>query len=162
MGTDTCDLVVVNLSAYYDGELDEDTQQLIQDHLSKCADCSTVLHEIAETDGLIQREWRDRAPLPSPLAIDAIMNALPAQPERPIVFEPRRVHARTRWMRLTTNICCAFLLFGMLLTSYALGFASGRDSLPQPRPIPRLPIATPLHPLTHHSLEGIIAQFTTG
>jgi hypothetical protein len=133
MGSEACDLVVANLSAYQDDELDPDQERVIEAHLHKCDYCSSVFAAIQTTDMLVEREWRDGSPLPSSLeinvAVDAIMDALPPVPAPTPRFEPKRVHARTRWMRFATGITGIFGLSGMLLSSYALGFAHGRRSL---------------------------------
>jgi|SRR5579871_2581738 len=131
MGSEACDLVVANLSAYQDDELDPDQKRVIEAHLHKCDYCASVFEAIKTTDMLVEREWREGSPLPSSLeidvAIDAIMDALPPMPAPR--FEPKRVHARTRWMRFATGITGLFGFSGMLLSSYALGFANGRRSL---------------------------------
>lgn len=131
MGSEACDLVIANLSSYQDNELDPDQKRVIEAHLHKCDYCASVFEAIKTTDMLVEREWRDGSPLPSSLeidvAIDAIMDALPPVPAPR--FEPKRVHARTRWMRFATGITGIFGFSGMLLSSYALGFANGRRSL---------------------------------
>jgi hypothetical protein len=132
MGSEACDLVVANLSAFQDGELDPDQQRVIEAHLHKCDYCASVFAAIKTTDMALEREWREGAPLPSSLevkvAIDSIMEALPPVPAPAPQFEPKRVHARTRWMRFATGMTGGFALVGMLMSSYAIGFANGRKS----------------------------------
>lgn len=159
---ETCDLIVVNLSAFHDGELDEDTQRLMEQHLSTCLDCARILKAMQETDAVIQREWRETAALPSSFAVDAIMNALPAQPSPPMVLEPNRVHARTRWIRFATNVCCTFLLLALLISSYALGFLNGRDSRGLHPAFDPVSAVDPPRTLTHVRFAGILYSFTLG
>jgi len=140
MGSEGCDLVVSNLSAYQDNELDPDQARVVEAHLHKCEFCASVYAAIRTTDTMVEREWRDGLPLPSALettvAIDAIMDALPPVPAPR--FEPKRVHARTRWMRFATGI---FGFSGMLLSSYALGFSNGRRSLATQNAAPASPFS---------------------
>jgi len=134
MGSEACDLVVANLSAYQDDELDADQHDIVEVHLRKCDHCASVYAAIQTTDMLLEREWHEIAPLPSSFeftdSVDTVMAALPTAPTVAPRFEPRRVHSRTRWMRFATGAMGAFAFFGMLISSYALGFANGRRSLP--------------------------------
>ena len=127
------------ISAYLDGELDPDSRDETETHLSRCPQCAATYAALLETDAMIQREWRDNAPLPSAFAmqgaIDSIMDALPPVPAP--VFAPKRVHAKARWMRFATGIAGIVALIGLLWSSYRFGFTQGRLSiLPQfaPRP----------------------------
>ncbi len=43
-----CSTVKKNLSAFFDGELDTETQKLVDEHLSKCADCRYELNKLQE------------------------------------------------------------------------------------------------------------------
>jgi hypothetical protein len=129
---EACRLVSVNLSAYLDQELDPDQTQLITKHLNSCAGCAALLDTMEETDEEIQREWRESTPLPSSSqfrhSIDSIMDALPSAPVEPEVFAPKRVHARTRWMRFATGMSGFILAAGLLWSSYRIGYAHGRTS----------------------------------
>jgi|SRR5579871_2061624 len=128
-GNEACALVAVNLSAYQDDELDPDQQQVVEAHLSHCPKCAALLANIRETDTLIEREWRENAPLPSSLehrnAIDAIMDALPAAPAVEPTFAPKRVHSKARWVRFSTGLTGLLALLG---SSYCLGYVHGRTS----------------------------------
>ena len=130
--SEACKLVSVNLSAYLDSELDADLATIVEDHLNHCADCATLIEAMEATDSQIQREWRDIAPLPSSFkfkhSIDSIMGALPGKPERESVFAPKRIHARTRWVRFATGVTGLFAFLGMLFGSYLVGFQNGKLS----------------------------------
>lgn len=130
--SDACRLVLVNLSAYQDGELDSDTLIVVEAHIAKCDYCSAILDTMIETDEMVEREWREYSPLPSSFgvkhAVDNIMAQLPAVPDAPHEFAPKRVHARLRWMRFSTGVMSIVALFSMLWTSYRLGFAQGKEA----------------------------------
>ena len=131
-GGDACKLVTVNLSAYMDDELDLDQVRVIEAHLYQCPDCVANLKAMEEADSILEREWRDRSPLPSSSqvrrSIDNIMDALPPVPAKPAVFAPKRVHARMRWMRFAAGMT-GMVAFGSLLWgSYELGYTRGRRS----------------------------------
>lgn len=127
-----CGQVLAALSAYLDGELDDEENETITAHLRHCSDCSEAYNAMQAADTIVQREWRDDAPLPSPFErqkrLDALMDALPpvAQPEPD--FAPRRVHARARWMRFATGAAVITLLFLLLGSSYSLGYRQGQRS----------------------------------
>ena len=133
-GNEACRLVAVNLSAYLDGELDVDQQQVVEAHLDRCPKCSASLDEMHTTDTIIEREWRDNAPLPSSSevrnAIDSIMAALPPAPVSAPEFAPKRVHAKARWMRFSTGLAGILAFFSLLWSSYRLGYANGRTNTP--------------------------------
>ncbi|HLJ57020.1 MAG TPA: zf-HC2 domain-containing protein [Chthonomonadaceae bacterium] len=140
---ESCRLVVVNLSAYLDSELDPDQAQLVADHLNSCPRCADLLDAMEGTDEDIVREWRDSAPLPSSSqfrnGVDAIMGALPPAAAAAEPFAPRRVHSRTRWMRFATGLSGVIVAGGMLWSSYRLGYVQGRavakrTSFPIPQP----------------------------
>jgi hypothetical protein len=117
-GNDACRLVMANLSAYLDNELDPDQERVIEGHLSQCAECASNLSALRTTDRLLQREWRGSAPLPSSLdfkqSVDAIMAALPPVPGEQTPFAPKRVHSRARWMRFSTGLAGVIAFFAML------------------------------------------------
>lgn len=149
---ESCRLVSVSLSAYLDGELDPEQTQLINKHLNQCADCAAMLQAMEETDEIIEREWREGAPLPSSSqfrhSIDDIMDALPtAQAETP-VFAPKRVHSRTRWMRFATGMSGVILFGGMLWSSYRLGYSQGRQSTLNPSPTAPAGSRFPVRPVS--------------
>jgi anti-sigma factor RsiW len=125
-------LVAVNLSAYLDNELDPDQSDMITAHLESCAACADLLDAMEETDEEIQREWREDSPLPSSSqfrqSVDAIMDALPAELVAEPVFAPKRVHARTRWVRFATGMSGFILVAGMLWSSYRIGYVQGRQN----------------------------------
>ena len=150
-GNEACRLVTVNLSAYLDGELDDDQQRVVEAHLDRCPTCSASLDALQITDTLIQREWRDKAPLPSSSevksAIDSIMAALPPAPAAAPEFAPKRVHARARWMRFSTGLAGMIAFFSLLWSSYRLGYANGRTSTQpaeQPSPVYQNPMSRPI------------------
>src|SRR5579862_10028678 len=95
---EACNLVLVNLAAYQDGELDPDTFNLVDDHASRCTRCSAVLSSMQELDRQIQREWRENSPLPTSFqlqrSVDSIMAQLPQEPAAQPEYTPKRVHAR--------------------------------------------------------------------
>ncbi|HLK55399.1 MAG TPA: zf-HC2 domain-containing protein [Chthonomonadaceae bacterium] len=148
-GNEACRLVAVSLSAYLDGELDEDQQQVVETHLDRCPKCVASLAALETTDTLIEREWRDNAPLPSSSevknSIDSIMAALPPAPAATPEFAPKRVHAKARWIRFSTGIAGVIAFMSLLWSSYRLGYANGRTSaqpsfMPSPvyeNPMPR-------------------------
>ena len=129
---ESCRLVSVNLSAYLDDELDADQAQLVTDHLNTCPGCAGLLDAMESMDVQIEREWRDSTPLPSSSqfrhSIDAIMDALPPAAAEAERFAPKRVHARTRWMRFATGMSGFILAAGLLWSSYRLGYAHGRTT----------------------------------
>ena len=138
------------LSALLDGELDRDTRNRVETHLDNCPHCAANFDAMLAADSLIQREWRDNAPLPSSseirIAVDSIMDALPPVPAVTTVFAPKRVHARARWIRFATGIAGVMaLLMGLLWSSYKFGYEQGRLSiLPNPAPNPTVtPNANP-------------------
>jgi anti-sigma factor RsiW len=132
---ESCRLVSVNLSAYLDDELDPDQAQLVTEHLNMCAGCAGLLATMAEMDETMEREWRESTPLPSSSqvrsSVDAIMDALPPAPAEHPTFAPRRIHARTRWIRFATGVSSFILAAGLLWSSYRLGFAHGRNTTKQ-------------------------------
>jgi anti-sigma factor RsiW len=115
---EACSLVWVNLTAYLDDELDQDTYQVVDNHIAYCARCSAMLSSLQETDRLIEREWREYPPLPSSserkLAIDNIMAELPSAVEAPPEYAPKRVHQKVRWMRFSTGFMGLIALFSLL------------------------------------------------
>jgi anti-sigma factor RsiW len=129
---EACDLIMVNLSAYLDGELDQDTFDLVNSHIDRCSRCTAIFASMQQLDGDIEREWRDGTPLPSFIemqdAVDAIMNSLPPAPEDTPEYAPRRVHAKVRWMRFATGLFSAIGLLTLLWSSYRLGYAQGRQT----------------------------------
>ena len=144
-----CGRMTAYLSAFLDGELDRDTQNRVEIHLDSCPQCAAHFDALLAADSLIQREWRDNAPLPSPsevrIAVDAIMDALPPVPAA-AHFAPKRVHARARWIRFATGVAGVMaLLMGLLWSSYRIGYEQGRLSiLPNPAPNPTVtPSANP-------------------
>lgn len=132
-GSDACDLVMTNLSAYQDGELDPDQQRIMDAHLAKCPACAANLETLQTTDTFLQREWQESGPLPSSLelrsSVDAIMGALPPAPVAPQKFAPKRVHARARWIRFSTGFASLLAFMSLLWSSYQLGYVHGRRSL---------------------------------
>ncbi len=138
MGTDACDLVIANLSAYLDDELNNAQQQDVLNHVANCAGCAEILGMMQENDTRILREWCDCAPLPSSLAfehaVDAIMEALPEEPVRRPAFQPKRVHVRTRWSRFAAGALGSAILLILSGISYAIGYADGRRSLASSSP----------------------------
>lgn len=161
MSRDACDLVIANLPAYQDGELDIDQQRLVENHLTKCPQCAAVMEAIQATDRILEREWQDDAPLPSSLeftqAVNNIMAALPPVPAHSATVKPRRVHARTRWMRFATGISGFFALFGMLWTSYTVGYYNGRKNLAQLSST----TVSPVMPLPHSFLSVSTASLSS-
>jgi hypothetical protein len=144
-GNDACRLVMANLSAYLDNELDPDQERVIEGHLSQCAECASNLVALQTTDRLLQREWRDSSPLPSSLhfkqSVDAIMASLPPVPGEQTAFASKRVHSRARWMRFSTGLAGVVAFLAMLWSSYRIGYAHGRmslhtPSLPSPADLP--------------------------
>lgn len=130
--SEACRLVLVNLSAFLDDELDADQQVVIERHLVQCSACSAHLADMEETDGYLEREWRDNAPLPSSSqfkhSIDSIMDAIPQTPAKQAEFMSKRVHSKTRWMRFATGMTGAVVFGGMLWGSYQVGYENGRSS----------------------------------
>ena len=156
--SEACKLVAVNLSAYLDSELDADLETIIKDHLENCADCATLIEAMQATDSQIQREWRDIAPLPSSSkfkhSVDSIMGALPGKPERESVFAPKRIHARTRWVRFATGVTSVFAFLGMLFGSYLVGFQNGKlSSFPRKAADLRSSTHLPRFALTRYELR---------
>jgi anti-sigma factor RsiW len=143
-GSEACNLVVVNLSAYLDDELDPDMQQVVEAHLRNCSRCTEVVAALQTTDTIIQREWRDNAPLPSSSefrqAVDNLIDALPPAPVKEAPFARKRVHAKARWMRFSSGIVGVIALFSLLWSTYNLGYTQGRMSpLPAVSPLPAAP-----------------------
>ncbi|HZO90632.1 MAG TPA: zf-HC2 domain-containing protein [Chthonomonadaceae bacterium] len=139
-GDDACRLVQANLSAYQDNELDPDQRQKIEAHLAKCPECAAGLEALQRVDSLLEREWRECAPLPSSLEhknpLDNIMAALPPTPAETPTFAPKRVHSRGRWMRFSTGLAGIIAFFSLLWSSYRLGYAHGRMSVAAASPSP--------------------------
>jgi len=140
---EACRLVAVNLSAYLDNELDPDQSEMVTAHLEACADCADLLDAMYDTDEEIQREWREDTPLPSSSqfrrSIDAIMDALPAEPVAEPVFAPKRVHARTRWVRFATGMSGMVVIAAMLWSSYRIGYVQGRQNASKSAFVPANP-----------------------
>jgi hypothetical protein len=140
-GNDACKLVMTHLAAYQDNELDPDQCRVIEAHLGKCPECAAGLEALQTTDMLIEREWRESAPLPSSLrlkqSVDSIMTALPPAPVAPTAFAPKRVHSRGRWMRFSAGMASLIAFVSLLWSSYRLGYEHGRMSLnPSTSPAP--------------------------
>ena len=154
---EACSLVSVNLAAYQDGELDQDTYEAVDTHIAHCNRCSAMLFSLQETDILIEREWREYPPLPSPSevkqSIDNIMSNLPVAAEAPQEFSPKRIHAKVRWMRFSTGFM-EFLvaLFSLLWTSYKLGFTQGMQ-LSNYKPLQPTP-QTGASPISYRSMHS--------
>lgn len=131
-----CMLVVMNLSAFQDDELDPEQRRIIAAHLNNCPDCTQVFESLQETDRLCEREWRDEASLPSSTerrqAIDSIMDALPPVPSETPAFAPKRTHAKARWMRFATGISGLLLLSLSSWGSYRVGYVQGQASAAVP------------------------------
>ncbi len=129
---EACSLVWVNLAAYKDEELDQDTYEAVDNHMAHCSRCSAMLKAMQETDILIEREWRDHPPLPSPSevkqSIDNIMAALPPAADELQEFAAKRIHAKVRWMRFSTGFTGVIALFSLLWTSYRVGYTQGSKS----------------------------------
>ena len=146
-GNEACRLVAVNLSAYLDGELDVDQEQVVEAHLDHCPKCQASFDALETTDTLIEREWRDNAPLPSSSevksSIDSIMAALPPAPAATLEFAPKRVHAKARWMRFSTGLAGIIAFISLLWSSYRLGYVNGRIST-QPAYMPSPSYENPL------------------
>ena len=127
--SEACGLVQVNMAAYHDSELDEDTYRAVDTHIAHCNRCSAMLSAMQETDRLIEWEWREYQPLPSSsevsLSIDNIMSALPPAADAAPQFAPKRIHSRARWMRFSTGVVGILVLFSLLWTSYKLGYSRG-------------------------------------
>lgn len=128
-GGDACGAVVELLSAYLDGELDQPQRVQVEEHLPKCRQCAGHVETLRQADRLLMREWCDTAPLPSSLAradaIDAILAALPAIPDVD-PFAARRIHARSRWVRLSAGLAGLAGLATMTWSGYKFGFDRGR------------------------------------
>src|SRR5262249_37298939 len=99
---------IESLSDYVDNEVTPDQRRVIESHLIRCPHCADVLDALQTTDEMLEREWRESAPLPSSMelqqAVDSIMAALPPVPEQSATFAPKRVHSKTRWMRFSTGM----------------------------------------------------------
>jgi anti-sigma factor RsiW len=154
---DDCTRTAANLAAYLDEELDMNQRRAVESHLNLCAACASTLDALRRTDTFIQREWRDTAPLPSSSeqkrAIDSIMAALPPVPAAPAAFAPKRVHARTRWIRFSTGLTGLIALLGLLWSSYRLGYEHGRMSV-RSASIP--PTNVPVSPASGSRLTPIV------
>ena len=130
--SDTCAWVIENFSDYMDNALNPETAPIIEAHLVQCANCVEVLKTMKQTDRLLEREWRESAPLPSSLqhrqSVDAIMAALPPVPDQSAAFATKRIHAKTRWTRLATGLAGVLAFFSLLWSSYRLGYTHGQKS----------------------------------
>ncbi|HZP80041.1 MAG TPA: zf-HC2 domain-containing protein [Chthonomonadaceae bacterium] len=142
-----CDLVMANLAAYVDNELNGDERRVVETHVAKCAECAAGLDALRTTDAMLQREWRECVPLPSSLqfkrSVDSIMAALPPAPAAPAAFARKRVHSRLRWIRFSTGLAGLFAFISLLWSSYRLGYAHGRMSLSSSPQSTASPVVTP-------------------
>ena len=131
-GNEACGLIMANLAAYQDNELNAEERRVVEAHLAECVHCSSSLAALQTNDRLIEREWRESAPLPSSKefrqSVDAIMAALPPVPAKEAAFAPKRVHSRARWMRFSSGFAGIIALFCLIWSSYQLGYAHGRLS----------------------------------
>ena len=122
-----CAFAQENLSAYLDSEMAAHDHNRIANHLVDCPKCAATLKECASVDELIQREWSLEASLPSPcemqIALDSIMDALPASPELPVTR--RTAHTSLSWVRFSTSVVGLVLIMGLLWSSYQVGYANG-------------------------------------
>lgn len=66
-----CDQIQANLSAYHDGELDQDSRQAISLHLAGCQDCASLLAEFESYTNLFQQIPKPEAPLATWQALSA-------------------------------------------------------------------------------------------
>ena len=127
---EACQIVAVSLSSYLDAELDQDQDDMIENHLNHCNDCNFLLEAMIATDSQIQREWRENTPLPSSRqvqsSIDSIMEALPQAPSKEPLFAPKRVHARARWTRFAAGLTGVFSLIGLPCATYFMGYQNGK------------------------------------
>src|SRR5579862_2310190 len=76
---EACNLVLVNLAAYQDGELDPDTFMLVDDHASRCTRCSAVLSSMRQLYRQRQRELRQNSPLPTSFQVQPSSDSIIAQ-----------------------------------------------------------------------------------
>lgn len=131
----TCDEFQGRLSAYMDGELPRWKRWKVQNHLQKCAECTSLMRELEEVDlclevGLVVN------PAPEYLT-HAVMHRLPAMPpawRRPAVLT---------W---STGLAVAGMQAAALFGAYWWGYTKANDTgAPVDRtgvfsaPTPRLP-----------------------
>ncbi len=60
-----CGWFIERMSAYQDGELENNDTRLVAAHIEGCTRCTRIFAALQATDDLLQREWRDDAPLPA-------------------------------------------------------------------------------------------------
>jgi hypothetical protein len=122
-----CAFAQANLSAYLDSEVAPHDHNRIANHLADCPKCAATLKEYVAVDELIEGEWSLEASLPSPcemqIALDSIMDALPASSEPPVT--KRTAHTSLSWVRFSTSVTGLILIMGLLWSSYQFGYANG-------------------------------------
>jgi len=101
-----CNVAVMYMHDYLDGELArEDSLQLLR-HLRECPTCHTRYEELERTDALVKAQPIEKAP--EDLG-DRIMKALP---------NPRRPAAWTSWVRRHPAVSAAALFLVVMLSSF--------------------------------------------
>jgi anti-sigma factor RsiW len=101
-----CNVAVVFMHDYLDGDLTrEDTKQL-QEHLIHCPSCSEHLEALSLTDALIRALPVEAAPLQFG---DRIMKSMP---------KPRRPAAWTSWVRRHPAVSAAAIFMVVMLSSF--------------------------------------------
>ncbi len=95
---------------FLDGDIDELSNQRLQEHLRMCADCRRYLHELQKVIALVQSTSHIYAP---PDFTARVMAQLPA---------PKRMNRFSNWLRqhpfLTAAAVFLFLMAGSLVASW--------------------------------------------
>jgi anti-sigma factor RsiW len=89
--TDECRRILVDISAYLDGELAAPSCETIERHCRQCPECATLVAGLRETVGLCRHAAA--APLPESVrarARDGVRQLLDAEPQRHRENERRR------------------------------------------------------------------------
>jgi len=137
----TCDEFQGRLSAYMDGELPRWKRWKVQNHLQKCAECTSLMRELEEVD-LCMEVGLAVSPAPEYLT-HAVMHRLPAMPpawRRPAVLT---------W---STGLAVAGMQAAALFGAYWWGYSKANDTA---APVDRTGVlSAPTPRLPAHQLES--------
>jgi len=79
-----CEELVLDLSAYIDGELTENSCQVIEKHLKICQDCRQLAHELEETGNMVKQAFvKDAEPK---MNLDGVWEEIEARTDFGLTF----------------------------------------------------------------------------
>jgi anti-sigma factor RsiW len=101
-----CNVAVVFMHDYLDGDLAREEAKQLQQHLSECPSCHARFESLERTDAFVRTLPIEKAP---ELLGDRIMKSLPS---------PRRPAAWTSWVRRHPAVSAAAIFMVVMLSSF--------------------------------------------